>query len=339
MSASVTLSRAGPGITVQDLGRPGYIGQGLSRGGAADRHAILAAAALLDQVPTAAMEMPPVSVALTFEAPARIALTGAAMRATLGDAQLAWNASHRVEAGQTLSLAPVKGGYGYVSFGGGIATEPRLGSRSAHLAAGLGRALEQGDELPLGADEGGATNRVLDADDAGDRPLRLLPSAHTALFDARTLARFEAAIFTRDRRGNRQGVKLDHAGDPFATTANQLSLVSEIARPGDIQMTGDGVPYLLGPECQTTGGYPRIGAVLPQDLPRAIQAPPGAELRVRFVSRDEALSDWLSEEDRLARMRKAVRPLTRDPRDIRDLGRYQLISGVTAGRPDQEDQT
>ncbi len=335
---SVTISRAGPGITVQDLGRPGYIAQGLSRGGAADRHAILAAAALLDQDPTAALEVPPAALTLAFDATARIALTGAPMRASLGETQLAWNACHRVEAGQSLTLSPAKGGYGYVSFGGGLATEPRLGSRSAHLAAGLGRALEKGDALPLGADESAATNRILDPEGPTDDPLRLLPSAHTGLYSEETLARFEAATFTRDGRGNRQGVKLNHEGDPFATTANQLSLVSEIARPGDIQMTGDGVPYLLGTECQTTGGYPRIGAVLPQDLPRAIQAPPGAELRVRFVARADALSDWLSEPDSLARMRKAVRPLTRDPRDIRDLGRYQLISGVTAGRPDQEDR-
>ena len=335
---SVTVSRAGPGITVQDLGRPGYIAQGLSRGGAADRHAILAAAALLEQDPTAALELPPVALTLTFDAPARIALTGATMRASLAESQLAWNASHRVEAGQSLTLAPAAGGYGYVSFGGGIATEERLGSRSAHLAAGLGRALETGDKLPLGEDVGTATNRVLDPEARTDAPLRLLPSAHTALYSEKTLARFEATDFTRDGRGNRQGVKLTHTGDPFATDANQLSLVSEIARPGDIQMTGDGVPYLLGPECQTTGGYPRIGAVLPQDLPRAIQAPAGAALRVRFVTRTEALSDWLAEADRLARMRKAVRPLTRDPRDIPDLGRYQLISGVTAGRPDQEDR-
>lgn len=55
----VTITRAGPGITVQDLGRPGYIAQGLSRGGAADRIALFEGAALLGQTVTAALELPP----------------------------------------------------------------------------------------------------------------------------------------------------------------------------------------------------------------------------------------------------------------------------------------
>ena len=335
MSRRLTLARAGPGITVQDLGRPGYLAQGLSRGGAADRHAILAAAALLDQPPGAALELPPVAATLSFDGPARVALTGAAMRATLDGSTLAWSACHRVEAGQSLALAPEAGGFGYVSVGGGIATEPLLGSRSAHLAAGLGHALEAGTDLPLGEDEGDAVHRLLEVERTGDAPLRLLPSAHTALFAEKDRARFAETRFTRDARGNRQGIRLAQDGAPFGTR-NQLTLISEIARPGDIQITGDGAPYLLGPECQTIGGYPRIGAVVPQDLPRAMQAPAGATLRFRFVTREEAMADWLSDAGRLDRLRKAVRPLTRDPHEIRDLGRYQLISGVTAGRPDQE---
>ena len=68
----LTITRAGPGITVQDLGRPGYIAQGLSRGGAADRVALFEAAALLSQHVTAALELPPVPLTLT---PPRRALT------------------------------------------------------------------------------------------------------------------------------------------------------------------------------------------------------------------------------------------------------------------------
>lgn len=48
MTALRVLS-AGPGVTVQDLGRPGWLASGLSRGGAADRLALLEGAALLGQ--------------------------------------------------------------------------------------------------------------------------------------------------------------------------------------------------------------------------------------------------------------------------------------------------
>ena len=39
MSRALIVRRAGPGLTLQDCGRPGYMGFGLSRGGAADRQA------------------------------------------------------------------------------------------------------------------------------------------------------------------------------------------------------------------------------------------------------------------------------------------------------------
>ncbi|SPJ24443.1 biotin-dependent carboxyltransferase family protein [Palleronia abyssalis] len=327
----VTILRAGPGVTVQDMGRPGFIAQGLSRGGAADRLAVLEAAALLGQPPAAGLELPPVALSLSVDGPTRIALTGSAMRAAIDDQPIAWNASHRIAAGQKLNLSPLGGGYGYVTFGGGIDTPLAMGARSAHLAAGLGRALQEGDTLPLGEDQGTQTDLVIDPVDRGtDRPLRLLPSAHTALFSQADRDRFDGTTFTRDARANRQGIRLTHDGAPFATEG-QLSLISEIARPGDIQMTGEGQPYILGPECQTTGGYPRIGAIVPQDLPRAMQAPPGATFRFRFVDRDEALRDWLSDDARLTDLKRHVRPLTRDPRDIRNLAAYQLISGVTTG--------
>ena len=53
--------------------------------------------------------------------------------------------------------------------------------------------------------------------------------------------------------------------------------------------------------------------------------------------REEAMRDHLSDDRLLAALRGKVRRLTRDPRDIRDLGRYQLISGVTAGRPEGQE--
>ena len=49
MTRALIVHRAGPGATVQDLGRPGYLAYGLSRGGAADRMALAEGAALLGQ--------------------------------------------------------------------------------------------------------------------------------------------------------------------------------------------------------------------------------------------------------------------------------------------------
>ncbi|GAB4272571.1 MAG: biotin-dependent carboxyltransferase family protein [Pararhodobacter sp.] len=332
MSALI-LHRTGPGNSVQDLGRPGFLAFGVSRGGAADTLALAEGAALLGQpVNTAALELvAPLEAEATADL--RIALTGAPMRALLDGKPLAWNAVHALPRGARLALSPSGTGvYGYLHVGGGIDTPPVMGSRSAHLAAGLGRALEPGDRLPTGPDSRpDAVNLCLPAEPRFDGgTLRVVAGPQTAFFAEAEIARFQTTAFRKDARANRMGARLAPDGAGFHSEAG-LSVISEVITPGDIQVPGDGAPFVLLAECQTTGGYPRLGTVLPADLPRVVQASPGAILRFRLIDLDEALDATRKEARRRAGLRSLLRPLVRDPADIRDLLRYQLIGGVTAG--------
>lgn len=51
--------------------------------------------------------------------------------------------------------------------------------------------------------------------------------------------------------------------------------------PGTIQLPPSGQPYLLGPDAQTTGGYPRIAQVIRADRHLIGQLGPGS--RIQFV--------------------------------------------------------
>ena len=76
MSAALIIHRAGPQVTVQDLGRSGTLGLGLSRGGAMDRLAIYEGAALMGQDPSCAvLEMAGMGVVVVATCDTRIALT------------------------------------------------------------------------------------------------------------------------------------------------------------------------------------------------------------------------------------------------------------------------
>jgi biotin-dependent carboxylase-like uncharacterized protein len=334
MNARLDVLKTGPGVSVQDLGRPGMAAAGLSRGGAADRLALLEAAALLGlPEPVAGLEMAALGGDFTVTATTRVALSGAPMRAHLDGAPLLWGAAHRVQPGQILSLgAAVAGSYGYLTPAGGIRTPEILGSRAAHLAAGIGAPVRAGDSLPIGADPAAqATPTALSVPDRfGGGTLRFLAGPQTALFGRGTLARFQVTAFRRGPVGNRQGVRLDHDGAGFAA-GGSADLVSDLIVAGDIQMTGAGVPYVLLAECQTIGGYPRIGTVLPCELPIVAQAQPGAVLRFRLIGLDEADRLTLPDAATLQALRARVRPLRRDPAGIGDLLGYQLISGVTRG--------
>ncbi len=322
---------AGPGLTVQDRGRPGYLAQGLSVGGAADQRALSEGGALLGQAgDLAALEMAGLGGSFALEGGSTtFALTGARMRATLDGAALRWNTSYPFAPGQSLKFGPALAGtFGYLTLAGGIATDPFMGSRSTHLAAGIGGALEAGERLPLGTGSAppGLTLDVSDRFSGGE--VRVLEGPQSTLFPAEARTRFATTAFRRNPRGNRMGVQLAQDGGPFEARGG-LSIISEVIVPGDIQMTGAGTPFVLGPECQTTGGYPRIATVIPSDLPKIMQAAPGAGLRFRFVTRDAALAAWRAE--MAERRALAPYPLVRDPHDIGDLLAYQLIGGVTAG--------
>jgi allophanate hydrolase subunit 2 len=52
---------------------------------------------------------------------------------------------------------------------------------------------------------------------------------------------------------------------------------------GSIQVPPDGQPMIFLADHPTTGGYPVLGVVLPDDLPVLAQARPGTTVRLRRV--------------------------------------------------------
>lgn len=334
MSASLVIHRLPPGASLQDQGRPGWLSYGLSISGATDRDALFEGAALLDQDPNlAALEIPGGGAEFQAQGDIRIALTGAPLRASIDGQQTAWNASHLLADGARLRIgAPQCGIYGYLHVGGGFSSDPVLKSRSAHFGAGLGPLLQAGQRLPVGSDPHlgvvGLCLPLPDRFEGGD--IRVVTGPQTALFSDSEIARFQSTAFQRDTRSNRMGARLAFEGEGFQSQSG-LSVLSEVIQPGDIQMTGDGTPFVLLYECQTTGGYPRIGTVLPCDLARVAQAQPGATLRFRFVSLDEGLSAERSAHATRAALASRCKPLIRDPHDMMNLLDYQLISGATRG--------
>jgi allophanate hydrolase len=318
------------------MGRGGYLAQGLTRGGAADTLALYEGAALLGQSrELAALEMVGMGGSFEVTQDVVIALTGAHMAATLDGAALVWNASHLLPAGAKLAIGGVQAGtYGYLHVAGGFDVPQVMGARSAHLTAGVGAPLKTGDAVPIGAAKTPRSGYFLaPSDRSKGGVVRVLETVQTPLFSPETRERFAATTFKRDTRGNRQGVRMDTETEGFFAEGG-LSIVSEVILPGDIQITGDGAPYVLMCECQTTGGYPRIATVLPADLPKVAQASVGAPLQFQFVTMDEAIA--VEKRDRAERKALAgqIQPLIRDPHDISDLLSYQLVGGAISATAD-----
>ena len=307
----IEIIRATVGLSIQDLGRTAQPRLACPKG-AMDKLALIEAAALLGKThPSPAIEFMGVGGSLRVLCDMTVALTGGEMNAKVGDRVLQWNATHTLNAGDIIELsAPKSGVYGYVTPHAELATPRVFDSRSSHVSAGVGHWLQIGDVINGTSAPAVRSMKIRAVDRLGGGTVRYLAGPQTDLFSDADLDRFHATPFRASHIANRRGVKVDFEGAPF-TPQNAHGIVSDIIVTGDIQMTGDGEPYVLMSECQTMGGYPRIGTVIPADLPILAQAKAGTPIRFEQITLEQAdtiMADPISAATLSARLSTCARP-------------------------------
>jgi antagonist of KipI len=315
---SVTVIKPGLLSSLQDAGRPGHAALGVGRAGAMDLPAWQLANALVgNRHGEAALECTLAGPSLRFGQAAVVALTGAAIAAHVGSRAIPPWTTCLLPAGSVLQLGGMsRGCRSYLAVRGGFDVPPLLGSRSSDLHARIGRALQAGDVLPVGASaplHALSTRREvrvlgwgLDPQpwfDFVHRPLALLHGSHWAALDGASQRQLYGSHFTLSKDSNRTASRLDgHA----LHLAEPLELVSEAVLPGTLQLPPSGQPIVLQAEAPVTGGYPRIGQLAAVELPRLAQLRPGDTVCFRETGMDEALARLAAHRQRLARMLDAI---------------------------------
>ncbi|MBX2882227.1 MAG: biotin-dependent carboxyltransferase family protein [Granulosicoccus sp.] len=337
MNTRIRILAAGPGLTLQDFGRPGYARFGLSKGGAMDSYAMAEGAILLGNKPDhTAIEIAGYGGRFTIEGePSMLALTGAPMQATLNGTPLAWRCSFSVKSGDTLEIGSVinqQGTYGYLSIAGGFDAPLEIGASGTHLRAGLGgltgKALCAGDLLHDNgyANEHRASVMLPTPDHLGRTTIRILWGAQSARFSQATRERMLAETFTVSHQRDRMAMRLSPQNSPEPFEA-LLTGLSDPVQDGEIQMTGDGVPAIVMREHQPTGGYPRIASVISADLAAAAQLATGVPFRFELVNQEQAVAALEKWRDDIAALANRASPVIRSPEELNLLD-FNLITGV-----------
>ena len=332
---------AGPGVTVQDGGRHGYLRYGVTVAGPMDplAHAV-ANRALGNAAGSAAIEVSPGGVELTAEdQPVALAVAGGSFRVTLDGEGLPANTVVLLEPGATLRLrAGNSGMWGYVAVAGGLALCPVLGSQSTHLRTGMGglggRMLQGGDRLPVGAAAGPVAGAGEIIAPLLDRPagiIRVLPGPQNDYFDAEMFAAFLTGPWRISERGDRMACFLE---GPTLSHRLGFNIPSDGVAMGAIQVPGEGQPIVLMADRQSTGGYPKIATVIGADLGRLAQARPGTQIAFRSVTHAEAVRA-LAEERNFLGGPIPLEPLRRSAFSADFLLARNLVDGWIDGlRPD-----
>jgi antagonist of KipI len=304
MIASVV--SAGFQTTVQDCGRVGFRKFGVTPGGALDSVSLRFANLLVGNPECmAGLEVTSGRVRLRLEVDRLVAWSGGEFEMRIGDEPIPILHCARVSAGGMIEISPKRGGRAWLAISGGLDVSEILGSRATDLRALFGgwegRALRDGDVLPLGAEsELGPRIRAAIPNGVSDwsaprfvprrKFLRVIRGKN---WDDDIGEKLLAQKFRVAMNSDRMGLRLE--GEMVST--NQAELVSEAVAPGTIQLPRSGAPVVLLGDCQTIGGYPKIAHVITVDLGYAAQLQPLDEVRFELIELEEA-RDLLRERER-----------------------------------------
>jgi biotin-dependent carboxylase-like uncharacterized protein len=326
---------AGPGATIQDGGRHGFLRYGVTPAGPMDWVAFQTANSALGNVRAAAVEVSTGGLEVICEgAPLALAFAGGAFLWRRDGVLLPKAARLLLEPGKTLAArAGASGAFAYLAVEGGLDTPVTMGSRATHSRSAMGgiegRMLRAGDVLPAGS-----TRRLDDASfeatiDAPwlarePGPFRVVLGPQDDYFKVETLGAFFEGQFTLTPLADRMAYCFN---GPDIAHAGGYDIVSDGVALGAIQIAGDKKPLVLMADRQPTGGYPKLGHVARADIGRLAQMRPGETCRFRAVSAAEAGAALLRLEDEIATTQQRLRPLRRELTSER-LFEANLIDGV-----------
>jgi urea carboxylase len=310
--ASHTAEVLAPGTltTVQDYpGRLGYWNVGIPPSGPMDHLSFRLANRIVGNVEGAAgLEITVSGPTLRFATDAVIALTGAALPATLDDLPIERFQPIAVRQGQVLQLGRVGelGCRAYLAVRHGIDVPEYLGSRST-FTLGLfgghaGRVLRTGDVLRIFRD--GNTDSEPAALPAAMVPkleqrweigVTYGPHAAPDFFTTRDIEVFFATDYEVHYNSARTGVRLigpkpDWARSDGGEAGLHPSNIHDCAYAiGTVDFTGD-MPIILGPDGPSLGGFVCPATIVQAELWKMGQLRPGAKVRFVLLDNDHAVT-------------------------------------------------
>lgn len=303
--------------TIQDLGRWGYLGQGMPLAGAMDPLSLRTGNLMVgNSHDTAAMEITLLGPSITvLEGEATGVLAGADLGFAINGKKwpccqcFALRPKDRI----TFSGPAGKGCRAYLCLSGGIDVQPVMGSRSTYLRGKLGgcsgRALQKGDILTTGKPhplwkkfQGFRCPSELLPCFGEQNVLKAVPGPQDYLFTEKGLDTFFSSEYTISSSADRMGYRLE---GPVIEHREGADIISDAIPPGSVQVPGSGQPIIMLADGQTTGGYAKIAVITSMARCVLAQLLPGGSVNFQRISQREAISEARQMERKLSKLNEA----------------------------------
>jgi antagonist of KipI len=314
--ATLEVLQPGPLTTVQDLGRYGFGRYGVPPSGALDAYALRTANLLVGNPEgEAVLEITLMGLKVRALVGCVVAVGGGDLRPVINEGVVETWRSYVMHRDDILHFkGPKTGCRAYLAVGGGIASQPVLGSKSTNLSSGFGghegRPLRKGDVLfsDSSKDFLNRGGRTLPLEwipvYRKDRALKVLFGPQDCDFPEESKDTLLNSTFRVSPHSDRTGIRL--SGPPILRKQGTgESIISEGVVPGTIQIPGDAQPIIILSET-ITGGYRKIATVISADLPMLGQVKPGDQIRFRQVTLVDALKALEEMEGRIRVLRERL---------------------------------
>jgi antagonist of KipI len=234
-----------------------------------------------------------------------IAITGADLSPSLNDVAVPLYEPFKVKKGDILSFGSRKWGCrSYLAIKGGIACEKIMGSYSTDVRIGFGGFKLQKNQLIKSANFDSLKPKIIDTSfiyndfifsTTATVPNRLIEievieGPDFEFFYPESFDILYKNEYTVTSHLDRSGIRLQGA---FITKKDE-EMLSRPTECGNIQITSDGQPIILGVECQTIGGYPRIACVPSSQLSKLAQLFTDDKIKFKKINIDEAIEKFRS---------------------------------------------
>lgn len=283
---TITVLKPGLQTTVQSRPRIGLRHLGVPASGAADPLSLALANRLVSNAWDApALEVTLLGPTLRFDARCAFAITGGHFLMTLNDQAVPPHEAVFADAGDRLAIGGSgQGARCYIAVAGGLKVPELLGSSSTYLPGELGgmagRALQEGDALPLHADtrcSALSTPAEFRLPMASSWALRSCDSFESHWLSSESRARLFDSNWSVGRRADRMGLQLQGSRLDVASGGR---MPSSPVFAGTVQCPESGSPFVLSVDAGTVGGYPRVAQVLRADRHLLGQLQPGDHVRL-----------------------------------------------------------
>lgn len=277
MPKEIEILQPGMLTCIQDEGRSGYRNLAVPKGGVLDLRSMSLANMIVGNYQgRALLEMHQIPAKIKFHADLFVTLTGADMQWKINGLPTVRSAKLQIEKGSVLSGSPtIDGMRAYMAIQGAMELKYDMDSAATFPACGWGgidgNYLKRGDFISMKHVEPDFIAQFVMEPPEPYAKISQIQFAKGPEWDyllAESKERLQIGTYAIHPQHDRMGVPLI---GPSLHAKTQELVHSAPVYPGTIQLLPSGKLMVLLNDCQTTGGYPRIGIIEQEELNKLVQ--------------------------------------------------------------------